>query len=141
MAKNPFNGILGKNPAAENEQTNTPAPDKVGGAVVASGPDLEEMKRQEAAKASQPVGMKSDAPGGSFTGDALAAEMAAEHVIRDEDKSRVHVLQELPNYDKRTGARLSRPFIQMYGVKEWGVISPALRAQGYIVEILHHPGK
>lgn len=142
MAKNPFSGIMGAKPEdAKKETTPTPEPEKVGGAVVASGADLEQARKEEAAKAARPVGVQSTAAVGSFSGDQLANEIAQAYEVREEDQKRVHVLQELRDFDKKTGARLSRPVVQMYGVKEWAVIAPALRAQGYTIEILHHPGK
>lgn len=54
----------------------------------------------------------------------------------------VHVKIEVKQFDPKTGARISTPRIQKFGMKEWqSVIQSSLRKQGYTVEILHDPWK
>lgn len=54
----------------------------------------------------------------------------------------VHAKIEVKQFDPKTGARISTPRIQKFGMKEWqSVIQSSLRKQGYTVEILHDPWK
>lgn len=51
-----------------------------------------------------------------------------------------HVKQEVRQFDRNTGARLSVPRIQKYGKKAYeNVIYDELLAQGYTIEVLHNP--
>lgn len=54
----------------------------------------------------------------------------------------VHAKIEVKQFDPKTGARISTPRIQKFGMKEWqSHIQSSLRKQGYTVEILHDPYK
>lgn len=54
----------------------------------------------------------------------------------------VHAKIEVKQFDPKTGARISTPRIQKFGMKEWqSVMQSSLRKQGYTVEILHDPYK
>lgn len=55
------------------------------------------------------------------------------------DEAYVHVTLEQPNYDQRTGQRLSRPRMQKFGVREWAKVREQLYKQGYTVEVLYMP--
>ncbi len=55
------------------------------------------------------------------------------------DEAYVHVTLEQPNYDQRTGKRLSRPRMQKFGVREWAKVREQLYKQGYAVEVLYTP--
>nr|WP_302400466.1 hypothetical protein [Alistipes onderdonkii] len=55
------------------------------------------------------------------------------------DEAYVHVTLEQPNYDKRTGQKLSRPRMQKFGVREYAKVKDQLYKQGYTVELLYMP--
>lgn len=55
------------------------------------------------------------------------------------DEAYVHVTLEQPNYDRRTGQRLSRSRLQKFGVREYAKIKDQLYKQGYTVELLYMP--
>ncbi|WP_418665456.1 hypothetical protein [Alistipes finegoldii] len=55
------------------------------------------------------------------------------------DEAYVHVTLEQPNYDRRTGQRLSRSHVQKFGVREYAKIKDQLYKQGYTVELLYMP--
>lgn len=51
-----------------------------------------------------------------------------------------HVLQEIKQFDPKTGAKLSKPRVQKYGKKIFeSIVLPKLRRQGYELTILHDP--
>ena len=53
-----------------------------------------------------------------------------------------HVLQEVKQFDPKTGKRISSPRIQKYGAKMWNtLIYDNLLKQGYDIKILHDPKK
>ena len=52
-----------------------------------------------------------------------------------------HCQIEVKKFNAETGARLSKPRIQKFGVKMFQLILPKLREQGYTVDILYSPKK
>lgn len=51
-----------------------------------------------------------------------------------------HLIQEVEQYDQKTGAKISRPRLQKYGRKAFNsVVRTALIKQGYKFTILHDP--
>lgn len=58
------------------------------------------------------------------------------------EKGLYHVRLSLQNsFDPQTGKRIVKPFIQKYNIKMWRNIYDTIKAQGYVVEILHDPTK
>lgn len=56
------------------------------------------------------------------------------------EKHLYHVKQELTEFDRSTGKRMSRPVIQKYGKRMFeSVVYDDLKAQGYTIEVLHDP--
>lgn len=51
----------------------------------------------------------------------------------------VHVQLEIPQFDSLTGARLSKPFVQKFGVKEFEAAKENGGFTGYTVNVLHSP--
>lgn len=78
---------------------------------------------------------------GPFANDAVAAAVAQAYKVKQQDRKFVHVLQEIKRFDPYTSDRLSRPVVQMYGVREWDKIADYLKRQGYSLQVIHHPGK
>lgn len=50
----------------------------------------------------------------------------------------IHVIQEAKRFDPETGARLSRPVIQKYGVKTFKFLANTLQGQ-FSIGLLHKP--
>lgn len=60
-------------------------------------------------------------------------------VPKGEERS-YHVLQEIRQFDTKTGVKLSKPRVQKYGKKIFeSIVLPKLRRQGYELTILHDP--
>ena len=58
------------------------------------------------------------------------------------EKHFYHVKQELTEFDRSTGKRMSRPVIQKYGKRMFeSVVYDDLKAQGYTIEVLHDPNE
>ena len=58
------------------------------------------------------------------------------------EKHLYHVKQELTEFDRSTGERISRPVIQKYGKRMFeSVVYDDLKAQGYTIEVLHDPNE
>lgn len=58
------------------------------------------------------------------------------------EKHLYHVKQELTEFDRSTGKRMSRPVIQKYGKRMFeSVVYDELKAQGYTIEVLHDPNE
>lgn len=58
------------------------------------------------------------------------------------EKHLYHVKQELTEFDRSTGERMSRPVIQKYGKRMFeSVVYDDLKAQGYTIEVLHDPNE
>ena len=58
------------------------------------------------------------------------------------EKHLYHVKQELTEFDRSTGKRMSRPVIQKYGKRMFErVVYDDLKAQGYTIEVLHDPNE
>ena len=75
------------------------------------------------------------------TNDAVAAAVAQAYKVKPQDQKFVHVLQEIKRFDPHTSDRISRPVVQMYGVREWDKIADYLKRQGHSLQVIHHPGK
>lgn len=58
------------------------------------------------------------------------------------EKHLYHIKQELTEFDRSTGKRMSRPVIQKYGKRMFeSVVYDDLKAQGYTIEVLHDPNE
>ena len=58
------------------------------------------------------------------------------------EKHLYHVKQELTEFDRSTGKRMSRPVIQKYGKRMFeSVVYADLKAPGYTIEVLHDPNE
>lgn len=67
---------------------------------------------------------------------------AGNYKVPKGEEMSVHAKIEVKQFDPKTGARISTPRIQKFGMKEWqSVMQSSLRKQGYTVEILHDPYK
>lgn len=75
--------------------------------------------------------------------DLPVAEItAANYIVPQGEEMSVHARIEVRQFDPKTGARISTPRIQKFGMKEWaGSVNSSLRKQGYSIEILHDPWK
>lgn len=75
--------------------------------------------------------------------DVSIERVTAENYIvpRGEERS-YHVIQEVTEFDRKTGKRISVPRIQKYGKKVFeSIVYPKLKQQGYALTILHDPTK
>lgn len=64
------------------------------------------------------------------------------YVVPQGEEHLYHVLQEIKQFDKNTGKRLSIPCVQMYGKKGFeATIKHNLKEQGYTIDILHDPNE
>lgn len=67
---------------------------------------------------------------------------ADNYVVPTGEEMAVHAKIEVKQFDPKTGARISTPRIQKFGMKEWkSAMLSSLRKQGYTVEVLHDPFK
>lgn len=78
---------------------------------------------------------------GDGTKDVPLTEVTAEnYIVPKGEESTYHVLQELKNFDRRTGKRLSRPVVQKYDAKVFQTQQRRwLQSMGYDFTILHDP--
>lgn len=70
---------------------------------------------------------------------AITEVNATNYIVPDNEKHVYHCKIEVRKFDQDTGARLSKPRIQKFGVKMFKQIASELKRQGYTVEILHNP--
>lgn len=62
------------------------------------------------------------------------------YVVPHGEEHLYHVKQQIPQFDQKTGAPMTKPFIQKYGKKSYeSFIADELKLQGYTVVILHDP--
>lgn len=62
------------------------------------------------------------------------------YVVPHGEEHLYHVKQQIPQFDQKTGAPTTKPFIQKYGKKSFeSFIADELKLQGYTVVILHDP--
>ena len=73
--------------------------------------------------------------------DTRLENVTAENYIVPAGEERFyHVVIEVPQYDRRTGKKQSRPRLQKFGPKAFDAyILDSLRKQGYEINILHDP--
>lgn len=71
---------------------------------------------------------------------SILAVTAENYVVPKGEEHLYHVKQEIPEFDRKTGERLTRPCVQKYGRKAFEAsIYDDLKHQGYTLEILHDP--
>lgn len=62
------------------------------------------------------------------------------YIVPENEKNLFHCSIEVRQFDKNTGARISVPRIQKFGVKTFlGGVYETLKRQGYTIDILHDP--
>lgn len=62
------------------------------------------------------------------------------YIVPENEKNLFHCSIEVRQFDKNTGARISVPRIQKFGVKTFlGCVYETLKRQGYTIDILHDP--
>lgn len=73
--------------------------------------------------------------------DLPIEQVTAENYIVPKGEELVyHVKQEVIEFHRKTGKRISSPRIQKYGRKIWeSVVRDSLLQQGYTIEVLHDP--
>lgn len=73
--------------------------------------------------------------------DLSVLEITAENYkVPQGEEMYVHAKIEVKQFDPKTGARISRPRVQKFGMKEWAAsVYSSLRKQGYDVVVLHDP--
>jgi hypothetical protein len=78
---------------------------------------------------------------GNGTKDVPLTEVTPEnYIVPKGEENTYHVLQELKNFDRRTGKRLSRPVVQKYDAKVFRTQQRKwLQSMGYEFTILHDP--
>lgn len=71
---------------------------------------------------------------------AIKEVNADNYVVPRGEEHLYHVKQEVKQFDRNTGAQLTKPCVQKYGKKMYETsISDDLRKQGYTVVVLHDP--
>ena len=85
-----------------------------------------ELHRQQANEESAET-VKANGP----DADGYRVDKAEAHIV--------HVQLEIPQFDSLTGARLSKPFVQKFGVKEFEAAKENGGFTGYAVKVLHSP--
>ena len=71
---------------------------------------------------------------------ALDALTPDTYIVPKGEERCYHLIQEVVQYDQKTGAKISRPRLQKYGRKAFNsVVRTALVKQGYKFTILHDP--
>lgn len=71
---------------------------------------------------------------------ALDALTPDTYIVPKGEERCYHLIQEVVQYDQKTGAKISRPRLQKYGRKAFdSVVRSALIKQGYQFTILHDP--
>ena len=77
---------------------------------------------------------------GDGTKDVPLTEVTTEnYIVPKGEESLYHVVQELKQFDQKTGRRLSRPILQKYDVKVWQKQKKALASWGYDLVVVHGP--
>ena len=78
---------------------------------------------------------------GEGTKDVPLTEVTAEnYIVPEGEESTYHIVQELKNFDRRTGKRLSRPVLQKYDAKVFQTQQRKwLQSMGYDFTVLHDP--
>lgn len=61
------------------------------------------------------------------------------YIVPKGEESLYHVVQEMVQFDRNTGKRLSRPVLQKYDVKVWQQQRKALLSWNYTLTIVHDP--
>lgn len=79
---------------------------------------------------------------GDGTKDVPLTEVTTEnYIVPKGEESLYHVVQELKQFDQKTGKRLSRPVLQKYDVKVWQKQKKALLSWGYDLVVVHDPAE
>lgn len=79
---------------------------------------------------------------GDGTKDVPLTEVTTEnYIVPKGEESLYHVVQELKQFDSKTGRRLSRPVLQKYDVKVWAKQKKALLSWGYDLVVVHDPAE
>lgn len=73
--------------------------------------------------------------------DLPVLEITAENYAVPKGEERyVHAKIEIKQFNPKTGARISKPRIQVFGRKAWkSIVKESLIKQGYDIEVLHNP--
>ena len=79
---------------------------------------------------------------GEGTKDVPLTEVTTEnYIVPKGEETLYHVVQELKQFDQKTGRRLSRPVLQKYDAKVWAKQKKALVSWGYDLVIVHDPAE
>lgn len=79
---------------------------------------------------------------GEGTKDVPLTEVTMEnYIVPKGEESLYHVVQEMRQFDPKTGKRLSRPVLQKYDAKVWAKQKKALLSWGYDLTIVHDPAE
>lgn len=79
---------------------------------------------------------------GEGTKDVPLTEVTTEnYIVPKGEESLYHVVQEMRQFDPKTGKRLSRPVLQKYDAKVWAKQKKALLSWGYDLVIVHDPAE
>lgn len=79
---------------------------------------------------------------GEGTKDVPLTEVTTEnYIVPKGEESLYHVVQEMKQFDPKTGKRLSRPVLQKYDAKVWAKQKKALLSWGYDLVIVHDPAE
>lgn len=79
---------------------------------------------------------------GEGTKDVPLTEVTTEnYIVPKGEESLYHVVQEMKQFDQKTGKRLSRPVLQKYDAKVWAKQKKALLSWGYDLVIVHDPAE
>lgn len=74
------------------------------------------------------------------TKDVQLTEVTKENYIVPKGEEGIyHVIQEVKEFDRKTGKRLSKPVLQKYDAKVWNQQRKALLSWGYDLIIVHDP--
>lgn len=76
--------------------------------------------------------------------DVPMTEVTAENYIvpsTHRERMMYHCIIEVRKFDGNTGARLSRPRLQKFGVKTFKQMSAELKKQGYTISVVYDPTK
>jgi hypothetical protein len=73
------------------------------------------------------------------TVEMVPANVELTHEIPAHEAHCFHVRQEMREYSRTTGDKLSSPRVQVYTQDDWKVVKESRVLEGYTVEILHNP--
>lgn len=59
--------------------------------------------------------------------------------VKDGEEGYFHVMVHLKQFDPKTGKPTTKARISKYDPKEWSIVQPELKKQGYELTILHDP--